>query len=183
MSINLKFWKWSALSVYVLMTMLGASRLSAQATGTIVGTVTDMSGAAIADATVQVKNVGTGVTQNATTDAQGRFRAPDLVIGTYEVQASNTGFQTVVHQGITLTVGASRWSISHFRLDKHADRDRGRRGFAGGDAIDCGRRAGGRQADRRSAAERPQLHAAADAGSGRDANSSGRSWRGQHVLW
>ena len=106
MSINLKFWKWSALSVYVLMTMLGASRLNAQATGTIVGTVTDMSGAAIADATVQVKNVGTGVTQNATTDAAGRFRASDLVIGEYEVQASNTGFQTMVHKGITLTVGS-----------------------------------------------------------------------------
>ncbi len=81
-------------------------RLNAQATATIVGTVTDSSGAAIANATVQVKNSGTGVTQNAITDAQGRYRAPDLIIGTYEVQASNPGFQTVVHRGITLTVGA-----------------------------------------------------------------------------
>jgi len=65
-----------------------------------------MSGAAIANATVQVKNVGTGVTQTAMTDAQGRFRAPELVIGNYEVQASQPGFQTVVHRGITLTVGS-----------------------------------------------------------------------------
>jgi GNAT superfamily N-acetyltransferase len=96
----------SAICVCIFMLVLGAGRLNAQATAGIVGTVTDMSGAAIAGATVQVKNVGTGATRNATTDAAGRFRAPDLVIGEYELQASNPGFQTVVHKGITLTVGS-----------------------------------------------------------------------------
>src|ERR1700730_155638 len=106
MLFNVKFQKWiSALCAFVLMAALDMSRLHAQATAGIVGTVNDMSGAAIAGATVQVKNVGTGATQTAATDSQGRFRAPDLVIGEYEVQASNPGFQTVVHKGITLTVG------------------------------------------------------------------------------
>lgn len=85
----------------------GTSRLDAQATtATILGTVTDMSGAAVAGAMVQIKNVGTGITQNATTDASGRYRVPDLGLGDYEVQASKTGFQTVVHRGVTLTVGS-----------------------------------------------------------------------------
>src|SRR4029077_15536896 len=73
---------------------------------TVLGTVTDMSGAAIADAGVQVKNIGTGISHSATTDAGGRFRVPDLGLGSYEVQATKAGFQTVLHKGITLSVGS-----------------------------------------------------------------------------
>jgi hypothetical protein len=108
-----KFQTRKRLSV-VLMAMLlagifaaGVSRLRAQgASATILGTVTDMSGAAIPNAMVQVKNTGTGVTQSVAADAQGRFRVPDIGIGDYEVQASQTGFSTVVHKGITLAVGS-----------------------------------------------------------------------------
>ena len=86
---------------------VGAGRAWAQgATATILGTVTDMSGAAVPDAMVQVKNTGTGATQSVAADAQGRFRVPDLGIGDYEVQAAKTGFSTMVHKGITLAVGA-----------------------------------------------------------------------------
>jgi len=88
------------------MCLAGAGRLQAQATASIGGTVTDSSGAAIAGATLQVRNVGTGVTQNIASDAQGRFRAPDLAIGEYDVRASNPGFQTVVRTGVVLTVGS-----------------------------------------------------------------------------
>ena len=95
-----------ALSGFLLVFMIAVSRLDAQATAAISGTVTDSSGAAVADAAVQVKNSGTGITQTTTSDVQGRFRIPELIIGAYEVQASKTGFSTVVHTGITLTVGA-----------------------------------------------------------------------------
>lgn len=92
--------------IALLAAFAGMNRLSAQATGTIVGTVTDMSGAAVPGASVQVKNSGTGVIQNTTADAQGRYRVPELIIGTYELQASKTGFSTVNRPGVTLTVGA-----------------------------------------------------------------------------
>ena len=81
--------------IILLAAFAGMNRLSAQATGTIVGTVTDASGAAVPGAAVQVKNSGTGVTQSTTSDAQGRYRAPELIIGTYEISASKTGFSTV----------------------------------------------------------------------------------------
>ena len=42
------------------------------ATATISGTVTDASGAAVPDAAVQVRNIGTGTTQSVKSDAQGR---------------------------------------------------------------------------------------------------------------
>jgi hypothetical protein len=96
------------ISVLLSIATTGLSRLDAQASNaTIGGTVTDSSGATIAGAAIQVRNVGTGIAQATTSDQQGRYRVPDLVIGDYEVQATNPGFQTVVHKGITLSVGSS----------------------------------------------------------------------------
>jgi hypothetical protein len=93
-------------SLALLLASIG--QLAAQVTtATITGTVTDASGAAVPDASVQVKNAGTGITQNAASDAQGRFNVPSLVVGDYEVQASKMGFQSLVRRGITLTVGGT----------------------------------------------------------------------------
>ncbi|HLI82984.1 MAG TPA: TonB-dependent receptor [Bryobacteraceae bacterium] len=85
-----------------------AGRLDAQGvtSATMLGTVTDSAGAVVPNAVVQVKNVGTGQTQQVQTDAQGRYTVPDLPIGNYEAQVSAQGFRTTVRTGITLTVGA-----------------------------------------------------------------------------
>jgi len=98
---------WLAIVAACLLSIVCANRLRAQvSTATIVGTVTDSSGAAIVGAMVQVKNAGTGITQRVATDGQGRYRVANLDIGNYELQVSNAGFQTVVRGGITLTVGS-----------------------------------------------------------------------------
>ena len=103
---NLQKWL-CAICVFAVMAVLAVSRLHAQAsTATIVGTVTDQSGAQIPGATIQVRNIGTGASQNVLTDEQGRYRVPNLNIGNYEMEATLTGFQTVVRRGITLTVGS-----------------------------------------------------------------------------
>src|ERR1700742_994991 len=86
-----------------LILILAASALSLTAqvsTGTVLGTVTDASGAAIGDAQILIKNSGTGVTQSTTTDNQGRFTVPSLNVGQYEVSASKQGFQTFVRQNV-----------------------------------------------------------------------------------
>lgn len=90
-----------------LCALTGGTRLYAQATAGLTGSVTDASGAVMAGATVQVKNAGTGLLQTAQSDAQGRYNFPDLAIGDYEVQAAKPGFQTVVRTGITLQVGSN----------------------------------------------------------------------------
>src|SRR5665213_70230 len=82
-------------------------RLAAQTTAaTIHGTVTDSTGAAVPNATVRITNTGTAATQDTESDTEGRYRVPALPIGDYQVTAEKTGFQTLIHQGITLTVGA-----------------------------------------------------------------------------
>jgi hypothetical protein len=74
-------------------------------TGTISGVVQDSSGAVISGATVTIKNVDTGIARALTTDVGGRYTAPNLPVGNYEVQAQQTGFRTEIRSGITLTVG------------------------------------------------------------------------------
>src|SRR5215475_12245655 len=87
--------------------LLAAAHLHAQgATASISGTVLDPTGAAIPGASITVKNVGTAFTRTVISDDQGRYLAPELPIGEYEVQASLAGFQTVVRRGISLTVGS-----------------------------------------------------------------------------
>ncbi len=85
----------------------GVSNLRAQATATILGTVTDASGAVVAEAVVRATNEGTSIVRGTVSDAEGRFRIPDLAIGNYSVEAQKPGFETLIHKGVTLTVGSS----------------------------------------------------------------------------
>jgi Carboxypeptidase regulatory-like domain len=96
-------------AVVVSLFLIAASAVSVRAqavTGNISGTVTDASGAVIAGATVVVTNTATSVSTNLTSNDQGRYNAPDLVVGPYQVRASKSGFQTLVHSNVNLTVGS-----------------------------------------------------------------------------
>jgi len=109
------FFRARAAGMLLMLGFVASGTLYAQgSTASVLGTVTDSSGAVIPNASVQVKNVGTGQTQQASADAQGRYTVADLPIGNYEAQASAQGFQTVVRRGITLTVGAQ--SVVDFSL-------------------------------------------------------------------
>src|ERR1700756_2536312 len=85
--------------------VLAAASLSAQTfRGTILGTVTDPSGAVISGAKVTAKNVGTGLERTAETSADGSYSIPELPIGTYTVSVVQTGFQTFSATGVTVDV-------------------------------------------------------------------------------
>ncbi len=117
-------------------------------TAIISGTVTDASGAVVAGAKVDVKNVGTQITQSTTSNAQGRYRVPELLIGDYEVQVTQTGFQTVVRKGITVTVGSeSDHRCVAASRPIAANRDGRGAGFASRYDFCCDCHAGGADAD------------------------------------
>ena len=91
----------------VLAVVLSAAPLSAQVvTGALVGRVTDNTGAVIPGATVQVQNVETGLSRNAQSGAAGRYEVRNLPPGSYTVTVQQTGFQTLVRSGITLSVAS-----------------------------------------------------------------------------
>src|SRR6516162_6661046 len=94
------------LSLVGLSVFFGIHLVYAQVnTGTISGVVQDASSAAIVEAVVTVRHLDTGTIRTMPTDSGGRYIAPDLPLGNYEIQAQHPGFQTEVRRGINLTVG------------------------------------------------------------------------------
>lgn len=91
--------------IFSLTVLLFAITLQAQIDrGTISGTITDPSGAAVVGATVTVTNVGTNQTLHLTTDSAGIYTARILQIGTYSVEATAAGFEKTLQTGIQLNV-------------------------------------------------------------------------------
>jgi outer membrane receptor protein involved in Fe transport len=76
--------------------------------GTILGTVTDTSGQAIAGAAVKVKNLGTGLERIVTTTEDGGYSVPELPIGSYSVTVEKAGFKAGVVTGIQVEVSSER---------------------------------------------------------------------------
>ena len=74
------------------------------ATGQIVGTVKDSTGAVVVDVKVTVTNQQTGLSREAKTGANGAYVVPLLPVGTYVVTAEQPGFKIAVHSDVQLTV-------------------------------------------------------------------------------
>jgi hypothetical protein len=72
--------------------LLTTPTFAQQATGTVLGTVTDPQGAVLPGTKVTVTNTATGIAHPATTDKDGNFHVLDLPIGTYTVMAEHSGF-------------------------------------------------------------------------------------------
>jgi len=75
-----------------------------ETTATILGTATDSSGGVLPGVSITVRHLGTSLTRTVVTDSEGRYRAPALPVGSYEITAQLPGFQTVVRSGVVLTV-------------------------------------------------------------------------------
>ena len=75
-------------------------------TSTVLGTVTDSSGAVVPGATVTLKNTATGITATAVTDADGSYQFLTVRVGTYTVRAELQGFSAAEAKDVAVTVGA-----------------------------------------------------------------------------
>ena len=97
--------RW-ALGLFALLLTLGlAAPAAAQGErGVIGGTVADAQGGVLPGVTVTARNVNTGFTQTAVTEADGKYRFGALPLGTYEVKAELTGFTTATITNLVLTV-------------------------------------------------------------------------------
>ena len=110
---------------FVLLVAAGLSAFAQVAgTGSIQGTVTDPSGAAIAGASVTARNVATGVETARKSTEAGLFVLPLLIPGEYTVTVKATGFESLTQTHVvvealatvavnpTLTIGASSQAIT-----------------------------------------------------------------------
>jgi hypothetical protein len=72
--------------------------------GTVLGRVTDISGATVSGATVTLQNVNTGVAAKFTTNATGDYVFVNLIPGSYELKIEAPGFKTVRVPGLDVQV-------------------------------------------------------------------------------
>src|SRR5580704_5721033 len=85
--------------------LLASCVLDAQlTTSTILGTVTDPSGATVASAHVTATNSGTNFTRTVQTNTQGEYRMEFLPIGSYTVDITAPGFKKFSQTGIVLAI-------------------------------------------------------------------------------
>src|ERR1700687_4379329 len=88
-----------------LLLTLAVSPSRAQTAASISGTIVDATGGFLPGASVTVRNLETGSLHIAPTDDAGRYVAPALEVGPYEIRADKTGFRPEVRTGVTLVVG------------------------------------------------------------------------------
>jgi hypothetical protein len=95
----------STVRLFVVCFLTTACTLFGQAnTGTILGRVTDPTGAAVPGVKITTQNQQTGVTKEYTTDASGNYVISYLIPGNYEVTAEAANFKREVRTGITVEV-------------------------------------------------------------------------------
>jgi hypothetical protein len=94
----------------VLLLFPGTSYAQYHVNGTISGTITDPSGAAISGATVTAENTLNGTSQTTKTNTTGAYLFSDVPPATYTITVQMTGFQTCVARGVILDPAASRTS-------------------------------------------------------------------------
>jgi|HubBroStandDraft_1064217.scaffolds.fasta_scaffold00129_35 hypothetical protein len=75
--------------------------------GSISGTITDQSGAAIAKASVILINSSTGLRQSTTADGRGSYTFPVLPVGTYILEVNQPGFKPCRRTGIVLDTSSA----------------------------------------------------------------------------
>ena len=80
------------------------ARLSADTTGSILGTVRDASHAAVTGVTVTATNAATNFTRETKSDSEGEYRLLALPPGAYRVTATAPGFEQFVTNDIDLKV-------------------------------------------------------------------------------
>ncbi len=69
---------------------------------TITGTITDQTGAVVANAPIEAKNLATGLVYSAASTATGNYTISELPVGTYEVTVAVSGFKKYVRSGLDL---------------------------------------------------------------------------------
>lgn len=72
--------------------------------GTISGTVTDASGAVVANVKVTATEISTNTRYSTLTSAAGTYNLPQVLVGTYNVTVSATGFQTSRQAGVVVQI-------------------------------------------------------------------------------
>lgn len=90
--------------VVIALVVVASCALAQETRGTVLGRVTDPSGAVIAAAEVRATNVATSVTAATRTNEAGNYTLPYLLTGAYTIEAELAGFKRFVREGVQVRV-------------------------------------------------------------------------------
>jgi hypothetical protein len=103
----LKLWRLSmAMLLGTILFGFSAPVIGQAVNATLLGTVTDASGALVSGAKVVITEMKTGVSRTATTNESGNYEFPDLPPGQYEVAVEREGFKRTVRSGVDALVNS-----------------------------------------------------------------------------
>lgn len=111
-SISLSFRHFS---LAMVMLLAGGVASAQSDRGSIVGTVLDVSGGVIVNATVTATGANTGTVYKTTTTSTGAYRIPDMQVGTYNISVSSAGFKTEQKTGVVVQINTT--ASQDFTLD------------------------------------------------------------------
>ncbi|HET6218493.1 MAG TPA: TonB-dependent receptor [Acidobacteriaceae bacterium] len=95
------------IGLFMGFSLLAASALLAQTSGTIVGHVGDPTGAVIPGVTITLTNTGTNTTRTTVSTSAGDYTFPDVPPGVYDVEATHPGFKVAAARNVQLQVQQS----------------------------------------------------------------------------
>ncbi len=94
--------KLGTVAVVVCLLFGGVLALGQVGNGSITGSVTDPAGAVVVGASVQAKNLGTGVVFSGASSTTGNYTISDLPVGTYSISVAVAGFKSYTHTNLAL---------------------------------------------------------------------------------
>ena len=94
------------LSLAVSLSFMGSVAQAQFDVGSLVGTIRDQSGAAVAGASITATNTATNIESSATSNGSGDYEIPSLHVGVYTISAKATNYAEAVAQNITISVGS-----------------------------------------------------------------------------
>jgi hypothetical protein len=105
---KLALWSFTVALLFAIILVVTSAPLAAQAVNaTVVGTVSDSSGAAVANAKVTITETNTNISHTTQTNESGNYVFPDLPPGTYRVTAELAGFKRASRAGIDVVVNTT----------------------------------------------------------------------------
>src|ERR1039458_4622260 len=90
-----------------ILAMSSSASLSAQTAGTISGHVSDASGASVPDASVSLKNAGTGSERSSVTTGAGDYTFTEVPVAIYSITATHAGFKAATSNNVQVQVQQS----------------------------------------------------------------------------
>lgn len=93
--------------VATLLAAFSASAAGQAVNGTLLGAITDSSGAAVAGATVTIRETNTSVVRDTLTNESGNYTFPTLTPGTYDVTVEKVGFRKAIRQTVEVLVNTT----------------------------------------------------------------------------